>query len=131
MTSNYEAAGIDIDEPGVHVSRLEEAIDVVKGLFGPTPFSFDGDHYSIRELDGLPKPVQLPVPPSSSAAAARVCCRLAGRRGRGRRRERGPACRRTRPHTVVDLARTREGEDRLGIRGSVAAGKSPDDISCR
>src|SRR5438105_11466774 len=60
MTSDYEAAGIALDPPGVRVSRFAEALAVVKGLFGPEPFDFAGEYYSLRALDGLPKPVQQP-----------------------------------------------------------------------
>jgi len=63
MRSDYEAAGIGYDPPGVRISRLQEAASVVKGLFGDVPFSFSGEHYEIAGLDGLPKPVQKPHPP--------------------------------------------------------------------
>jgi alkanesulfonate monooxygenase SsuD/methylene tetrahydromethanopterin reductase-like flavin-dependent oxidoreductase (luciferase family) len=35
----------------------------MKGLFAEGPFSFQGEHYTITELEGLPKPVQQPGPP--------------------------------------------------------------------
>jgi alkanesulfonate monooxygenase SsuD/methylene tetrahydromethanopterin reductase-like flavin-dependent oxidoreductase (luciferase family) len=46
----------------VRIARLAESIKVIKGLFAPGPFSFDGEYYKITELDGMPKPVQKPVP---------------------------------------------------------------------
>jgi len=36
---------------------------ILKGLFAPEPFSFSGKYFSIKELDGTPKPAQLPRPP--------------------------------------------------------------------
>src|SRR5690349_14783590 len=63
MTADYEKAGIPLDAPGVRISRLEESITILKGLFADGPFSFDGAHYHISELDGEPKPVQRPYPP--------------------------------------------------------------------
>lgn len=62
MRSDYEESGIPYDEPRVRVDRFEEALAVVKGLLGDGPFSYEGDHYTITALDGLPKPVQRPVP---------------------------------------------------------------------
>jgi probable F420-dependent oxidoreductase len=62
MTVDYEKAGIPLDPPGVRVARLGEALAVVKGLMGDGPFSFSGEHYTITDLDGMPKPVQRPVP---------------------------------------------------------------------
>jgi probable F420-dependent oxidoreductase len=63
MTVDYEKAGIQLDPPGVRIARLAESIAVLKGLFGEEPFSFDGEHYKVTELDGQPKPVQRPHPP--------------------------------------------------------------------
>ncbi len=63
MRSDYEAAGMTYDRPGVRIERMLEGLTIMKGLFADGPFSFDGDHYSISELDGLPKPAQRPSPP--------------------------------------------------------------------
>jgi probable F420-dependent oxidoreductase len=63
MVSDYEAAGIAYDPPGIRVERLAESVRILKDLFGPSPVTFVGDHYRIRALDGLPKPVQKPHPP--------------------------------------------------------------------
>ena len=63
MTADYEKAGIPLDRPGVRIRRLEESIAILKGLFGDEPFSFDGEHYTVTDLDGMPKPVQKPYPP--------------------------------------------------------------------
>lgn len=59
----YASAGIAFDPPGLRVSRLEESLRVLKGLFGDDPCTFDGRHYTIRHMDGFPKPVQRPNPP--------------------------------------------------------------------
>ena len=62
MTADYEKAGMPLDPAGVRIARLAEAVTVMKGLFAPGPFSFSGEHYRIAELDGMPKPVQQPMP---------------------------------------------------------------------
>ena len=62
MTADYEKAGMTLDRPGVRIARLAEAITIMKGLFAPGPFTFHGEHYRVTELDGMPKPVQQPVP---------------------------------------------------------------------
>jgi probable F420-dependent oxidoreductase len=79
MVSDYEAAGLPYDPPGERVSRMEEAVAVIKGLFGPQPFTWDGKHYCIRQLDGLPKPVQQPHPPLLIGGGGKRVLRLAGR----------------------------------------------------
>jgi probable F420-dependent oxidoreductase len=63
MTVDYEKAGLPLDPPAVRIKRLEESITVLKGLFADGPFSFSGEHYTVTELDGMPKPVQRPHPP--------------------------------------------------------------------
>src|SRR5579864_3197495 len=50
----YEQAGIPFDAPGVRVSRLEEALHVVKGLWAPGALTFSGSHYTIDHLNGFP-----------------------------------------------------------------------------
>jgi probable F420-dependent oxidoreductase len=63
MTADYEKAGIPLDPPRVRIRRLEESITILKGLFADGPFSFSGEHYTVTELDGMPKPLQQPHPP--------------------------------------------------------------------
>jgi alkanesulfonate monooxygenase SsuD/methylene tetrahydromethanopterin reductase-like flavin-dependent oxidoreductase (luciferase family) len=61
------------------VSRLEESIHILKGLFASEPFSFEGAHYSVRQLDGLPKSIQVPHPPLLVGGGSRRVLELAGR----------------------------------------------------
>ena len=63
MSVDYEKAGMPLDKPSVRIARLAEAVTILKGLFADGPFSFTGEHYTVRELDGQPKPVQRPHPP--------------------------------------------------------------------
>jgi probable F420-dependent oxidoreductase len=63
MRSEFEQAGIRFDKASVRIERLEEAVLVLKGLFADEPLNFAGRHFTIRALDGTPKPVQRPGPP--------------------------------------------------------------------
>lgn len=63
MISDYEEAGIPYDSPKVRIDRFEEGLAVIKGTMGQGPFSFSGDHYTITNYNGHPKPVQQPLPP--------------------------------------------------------------------
>ena len=47
----------------MRIDRFEEALAVIKGAMADGPFSFAGEHYTITDYDGLPKPVQRPHPP--------------------------------------------------------------------
>lgn len=79
MESDYTALGLPYDRPGVRIERLAEAVEVVKGCFGPEPFSFEGKHYTVRDYDGLPKPVQQPGPPLLIGGGGPKVLALAGR----------------------------------------------------
>ncbi len=63
MNTDYEQSGIPKDPASVRIARLAEAVAIYKGLWGPGEFSFSGEHYTISNLDGLPKPIQQPHPP--------------------------------------------------------------------
>src|SRR5438067_1720687 len=59
----YDSLGIAFDPAALRVSRFEEAVHVVKGLWQDEPLTFSGKHYQITEVDGQPKPLQRPHPP--------------------------------------------------------------------
>jgi len=75
----YEATGLTFDAVATRVSRLAEAVTVLKGCFADGPFSFEGEHYTIRDYDGQPKPVQRPHPPFLIGGGGRRTLELAGR----------------------------------------------------
>ena len=63
MISDYEQIGLPYDRAGVRIDRFVEGLAVIRGAMGPGPFSFSGEHYTVTDYDGLPKPVQAPCPP--------------------------------------------------------------------
>ena len=75
----YDAIGLLFDPVGVRVSRLTEAVAVLKGCFGEEAFSFAGEHYTITDYDGQPKPIQQPHPPIFIGGGGRRILTLAGR----------------------------------------------------
>ena len=75
----YEQAGISYDPIGRRVSRMEESIKVLKGLFADAPFSFAGEFYQITEMSGAPKPVQRPHPPFMVGGGGRRVLSIGGR----------------------------------------------------
>ena len=75
----YRAIGLPFDPIGLRVSRMEEAIAVIKGLMGDDAFSFQGRHYTITDMDGQPKPIQRPHPPFFIGGGGRRTLSVAGR----------------------------------------------------
>jgi F420-dependent oxidoreductase-like protein len=59
----HAAYGFEFPPVRTRMDVLEEELQVVLGNWGEGPFSFDGQHYRLRELDAHPKPLQRPHPP--------------------------------------------------------------------
>jgi F420-dependent oxidoreductase-like protein len=59
----HEAYGFDFPPVGERMDRLEEQLEVILGSWADGPFTFAGRHYTVRDLEAQPKPVQRPRPP--------------------------------------------------------------------
>jgi probable F420-dependent oxidoreductase len=79
LRAEYEQAGLPFDPAPVRIARLEEVAVILKGLFADGPFDFAGEHFSIRGLDGLPKPRQRPRPPITIGGSGPRILAAAGR----------------------------------------------------
>ncbi|MDQ3294830.1 MAG: TIGR03621 family F420-dependent LLM class oxidoreductase [Actinomycetota bacterium] len=79
MNTDYEQSGIPKDRDGVRIARMAEALEIYKGLWAPGPYSFSGDHYTITEMEGMPKPVQQPGPPILIGGGGPKVLGIAGR----------------------------------------------------
>lgn len=79
MTSDYHGAGLTMDPPGVRIDRLEESIQIILALWKGGPVNFEGAHYSITDLPGLPKPAQAPHPPLLIGGGGKRVLSLAGK----------------------------------------------------
>jgi probable F420-dependent oxidoreductase len=75
----YEQLGLSFDPPGVRVSRFEEALRLIKLLFTEERVSFSGSYYAVKDLPGLPKPVQQPHPPIFIGSAGKRMLTFAAR----------------------------------------------------
>ena len=62
MISDYEEAGMPYDSPKVRIDRFIEGVAVIRGAMAEGAFSFSGDHYTITNYNGQPKPVQARPP---------------------------------------------------------------------
>lgn len=58
MISDYEQLGIPYDSPKVRIDRFVEGLKVIKGAMSDGPFSFSGEHYTVTNYEGFPKPIQ-------------------------------------------------------------------------
>jgi probable F420-dependent oxidoreductase len=79
LAADYGRAGIEFDRPGPRIERLAEAVRVLKALFEHESATFEGKHYRLDGLPGLPRPVQAPRPPIVMGGGGRRILRLAAR----------------------------------------------------
>jgi F420-dependent oxidoreductase-like protein len=61
--SEHRAYGFPFAALRTRMDVMGEQIEIVARSFGDEPFSFEGEHYKIADLDDRPKPVQVPRPP--------------------------------------------------------------------
>jgi probable F420-dependent oxidoreductase len=60
--TDYQQSGIPYDPPGVRISRMIEAVSIIRSAFEPERFSFTGEHYTVTDYNGMPKPLQARLP---------------------------------------------------------------------
>lgn len=56
---DYSKFGEPADQK-VHGEMLDEGLQVITGLWSGEPFSFEGTHFQVKDVEFLPKPVQQP-----------------------------------------------------------------------
>ena len=78
MRAEYDQMGLEFDQPGLRIERLEESVRVIRGLLADNPFTHAGGYYQIKEINGFPKPTQTRVPIMIGGGNKRIL-NLAGR----------------------------------------------------
>lgn len=71
--AEYTQFGYEFPSAGVRVEELREYIQILKGLLSPhDAFTFEGKHYSVKDAQNLPLPVQQPLPIEVGGARDRI-----------------------------------------------------------
>ena len=129
MRSDYLAAGLDYDPAGVRIARLAESITVLKGLFSGAAFTFAGNHFRVRDLVGVPAPVQQPHPPLLIGGGGPRMLRLVGREADIAGINANLGAGDIGGHSVADVGWERMAEKVDWVReGAVAAGRAFEDL---
>jgi len=79
LKSEYDAAGLQLDRAGVRIGRLEESLQILRGLLQGDRVSFEGEHYVVDELENYPAPVRPGGPPILIGGGKPRMLRLAGK----------------------------------------------------
>ena len=74
--ADFRAFDIPIEE---RVGRLEEGVEVIRRCWKGDPFSFEGKHYHLDDVQVRPVPIQKPGPPLWIGASIRPGARRAGK----------------------------------------------------
>lgn len=79
IEGDYRKLGIPHESGGVRVSRLAEALGIMKRLFAGEKVDHQGEQYQVAGADLYPAPVQQPHPPIMVAASGSRLLALAAR----------------------------------------------------
>ena len=63
LKPEFEALGVNFDAAAERFAALEEALEIIPGVWGPDMFAYVGKHYQIGPLRVTPPPLQQPRPP--------------------------------------------------------------------
>jgi F420-dependent oxidoreductase-like protein len=77
--NEHRAYGIPFYTVAERLRRLEEACQVIRGLFAEPRASFEGKHYALSDAPLEPKPVQRPLPLLIGGGGEKVTLRIAAR----------------------------------------------------
>jgi probable F420-dependent oxidoreductase len=58
----YDTVGLPFDPPAIRAARFMESVEIMTLLFTGEQVSYQGQHYQISGLKGMPLPLQQPIP---------------------------------------------------------------------
>ncbi len=79
MRTDYEQSGIPYDRPGVRIDRLKEGLAIMKALWSEGSATFKGEHYTVDNAQGSPRPFTTPHPPIVIGGGGKRVLSLAAR----------------------------------------------------
>jgi alkanesulfonate monooxygenase SsuD/methylene tetrahydromethanopterin reductase-like flavin-dependent oxidoreductase (luciferase family) len=61
--AEHESYGLPLPSKKERAEMLSESLEILRGMWEPGRFTFDGAHYSVKDAAAEPPPVQSPRPP--------------------------------------------------------------------
>ena len=80
LAADYDVLGITFDAPGTRISRLSEALSIVRDFFNGSHVHHSGDHYRVDGLEALPPTTTDAGPPILVGGGGPRVLALAGSR---------------------------------------------------
>lgn len=77
--SDFQQLGLTFESPGTRVSRLEEALHIIKPFLRGETVNYAGKYYTITNLQSPLKPVQQPHPPIFIGSSGKRMLSIAAR----------------------------------------------------
>ena len=77
--AEFEMLGIDFPNVSERLKIMDEAVEVMRGLWREAPLTFEGKHYQTRDAVMRPLPVQKPGPPIMLGGSGNGVLRRAGK----------------------------------------------------
>ena len=76
--AEFSMMGIPFPDVSERLRIMDEAVTVMRGLWGATPFTFVGEHFNVHDAICRPRPVQQPGPPLMLGGSGNGILRRAG-----------------------------------------------------
>lgn len=76
--AEFEMMGIAFPPVSERLEMMDEAVAIMRGLWGEAPFTYTGHHYRVRDAFCRPLPVQRPGPPLMLGGSGNGILRRAG-----------------------------------------------------
>ncbi len=129
METDYVEAGMPYDSPGVRISRLDEALQIITSMWDNERTSFEGEHYTIREIAQAASLKDSGRPPILIGGGGKRLLTLAGRYadivGINPKMIEGKITADTPADSAPEMVRKKVGWVRTGAE---KAGRNPDEI---
>lgn len=79
MKSDYDESGMPYDRPGVRIDRMVEGLAVMKQLWRDGTANLQGEHYTVTNAQGLPRPASAATPKIVIGGGGRKVLSIAAR----------------------------------------------------
>jgi len=79
MKSDYDESGMPYDRPGVRIDRMVEGLSIMKQLWRDGTANLQGEHYTITNAQGLPRPASPASPKIVIGGGGRKVLSIAAR----------------------------------------------------